>query len=112
MLELLAASGFYLEGALSGIRAKDRTEMATIVNEYHLDALRFPVMDSFYQDRVSFQTFDRPKANNPYGDLAIGYDFEYTKTVVGFRLWHRSAIMAGDRGEEGLTLSVRYYPWK
>ena len=112
LLELIAASGFFVEGALTGIRAQDRTEVATIVYDYHLDALRFPVMDSFNERRVSFSQFDRPKARNPYGDLAIGYDFEYSKVTAGFRLWHRSAIMEGDRGEEGLTFNVRWYPWR
>lgn len=115
MLELIAAAGFYIEGATSYVRAHPPEQVyvtkqtQVLYGTLNGEPLYLPVT---YDYPVTLHAYDFAYMANPYGRLALGYDWRFPKVTFDLQVMHQSSIVAGDRGFESVSLSVRWYPFK
>lgn len=98
-------SGFYVDGGLlyqdSGVeQIKDTSTYRWIPGDQNFE------LDS-RSHRASHT------AENPYGQLTIGYELRFTNITWGLEATHTSSIATGrDRGVNSISLRARWYPFR
>jgi hypothetical protein len=95
-------SNLYIDG---GLKFQDftvpRTEMRTTVN-HGGNAIETVIAPYSWLDD-----------QNPYGQLAIGYEIRFTSVTWRVEASHLSSINTGtDRGVNAISINARWYPFK
>ncbi|HEY0684711.1 MAG TPA: hypothetical protein VGD45_20410 [Steroidobacter sp.] len=103
----LDLSGLYIDGSLAaldaGVEQYTRETTLTLIERVGL-----------VERGSTTQTDFRRDAFNPYGRAAIGYEQTFFRQELKLyaEAWHRSSLATGkDRGENGASIGLRWYPW-
>lgn len=115
-LALLASSAasadVYIEGGATAL-ANRHVDEYTLYNR-RLEQYKGPsCCDKFgFSGLVYYyypETVRSQQVTNPYAFAAIGYDYDFSKVKIDAKAFYTEAVRIGDRGDFGLSLSVRWY---
>jgi hypothetical protein len=106
------ADGVFVSGGLSAMREFSALPAQTLLvavptkavngaTTYTLTEYSFP----------RFYRFDINEVRNPYGSIAIGYDWHWTGWRIDLQIQHESSVTANDHGRDSIGLQVRWYPF-
>jgi hypothetical protein len=107
------ADGIYVEGGVlalvnHGSDHNSETALVATPQKYSDGSTRYTIEEKRF-DRYWLYDFNRVR--NPYGTLAIGYDWRWDRFDLDLEIRHQSSMTAGDRGEDSLGLKLRWYPF-
>jgi hypothetical protein len=109
---LARADGLYVEGgvlALVNHGADGGGSVLVAVPMKSTDGSTHYTLEEKRFDR--YWLYDINRVRNPYGTLAIGYDWRFTSFSLDLEARHQSSITVGDRGEDSVGLKLRWYPF-
>ena len=107
------ADGFYLDSGITVLNNSKPGNYSTrleAVEVYPVQGIR-----TFKTVPVNYYTasqYDINQVKNPYAFIAAGYDLSLGNFTFDFKAHRRESVATGlDKGEFGVTASVRWYPF-
>jgi hypothetical protein len=106
------ADGLYAEGGISAIahRGGLQTQDVYILvpHQYADGSTRY---DATLVSLPTYWLYDINRVRNPYGALAVGYNWRWDRIDIDIEVRHQSSIAAADHGEDSIGLKLRWYPF-